>query len=225
MKPAEFILISHPLCPYVQRADITLREKEVPFTRRDIDLANKPEWFLGISPLGKTPVLLVNGQPIFESAVICDYLDETCSPALHPAEPLARAQHRGWIEYASALLALIAGYYSASDAAGLEVREQELINRLQRLEVQLNEGPYFAGAAFSLVDAAMAPVFRYFTAFEQLGRPDLTAGLPRVQAWRAALVARESVRAAVPPDYAERLQRFLLARPSALAQQAACLIA
>ena len=52
-------LISHKLCPYVQRAVIALTEKGVPFERIDIDLANKPDWFLKISPLGKVPVLLV----------------------------------------------------------------------------------------------------------------------------------------------------------------------
>ena len=39
-------LISHKLCPYVQRAVIALTEKGVAFERIDIDLANKPDWFL-----------------------------------------------------------------------------------------------------------------------------------------------------------------------------------
>src|SRR5262245_57375095 len=83
-------LISHKLCPYVQRAVIALTEKGVPFERIDIDLANKPDWFLKISPLGKTPVLQVGDRAIFESAVILEYLEDTQSPALHPADPLAQ---------------------------------------------------------------------------------------------------------------------------------------
>src|SRR5437660_1085994 len=59
---ASLKLISHKLCPYVQRAVIALTEKGVGFERVDIDLANKPDWFLAISPLGKTPVLVVGGQ-------------------------------------------------------------------------------------------------------------------------------------------------------------------
>lgn len=74
-------LISHPLCPYVQRAAIALAEKQVPFQRIDIDLGNKPDWFLAISPLGKTPVLQVGqgrrSTAIFESTVILEYLEET----------------------------------------------------------------------------------------------------------------------------------------------------
>ncbi len=55
-------LVSHALCPYVQRAAIVLAEKGATFERRTVDLANKPDWFLRISPLGKTPVLLVGNE-------------------------------------------------------------------------------------------------------------------------------------------------------------------
>ena len=79
-------LISHKLCPYVQRAVIALTEKGVAFERIDIDLANKPDWFLKISPLGKTPVLQVGDIAIFESAVILEYLEETQPRPLHPAQ-------------------------------------------------------------------------------------------------------------------------------------------
>src|SRR6201994_5077136 len=99
-------LLSHKLCPYVQRAVIALTEKGVPFERIDIDLANKPEWFLKISPLGKTPVLVVGDHAIFESAVILEYLEETQGHPLHPADALARAEYRSWIEFASAVLTI-----------------------------------------------------------------------------------------------------------------------
>src|SRR5882724_6104021 len=86
--PGRLRLISHKLCPYVQRAVIALTEKSVAFERIDIDLANKPDWFVAISPLGKTPVLQVGDVPIFESAVILEYLEETQPSPLHPIDPL-----------------------------------------------------------------------------------------------------------------------------------------
>src|SRR5258708_30029622 len=92
-------LISHKLCPYVQRAVIALTEKGVAFERIDIDLANKPDWFLKISPLGKTPVLVVGDHAIFESVVILEYLEETQAQPLHPGDPLARAEHRAFIAF------------------------------------------------------------------------------------------------------------------------------
>ncbi len=110
-------LISHVLCPYVQRAVISLTEKRVPFERIDVDLANKPQWFIAISPLGKTPVLKVDETAIFESAVILEYLEETQPCPLHPSDPLRRAEHRAWIEFGSAVLNDIAGFYGAVDEA------------------------------------------------------------------------------------------------------------
>jgi glutathione S-transferase len=50
-------LISHPLCPFVQRAAIVLLEKGVAFERIDVDLTAKPDWFLALSPTGKVPLL------------------------------------------------------------------------------------------------------------------------------------------------------------------------
>src|SRR5712671_4259106 len=127
-------LISHKLCPYVQRAVIALTEKGVAFERVDIDLANKPDWFLAISPLGKTPVLLVGDTSIFESAVILEYLEETQPKPLHPADPLARAEHRAWIEFASAVLNDIAGFYAAPNEAAFKAKASQLEQKFARLE-------------------------------------------------------------------------------------------
>jgi hypothetical protein len=108
-------LISHALCPYVQRVATVLAEKGLSFERREVDLANKPDWFRAVSPLGKTPVLLVGETPIFESAVICEYLEDVAAPRLHPADALERARHRAWIEFGAQMLNTIAGLYSAPD--------------------------------------------------------------------------------------------------------------
>src|SRR5690242_4778469 len=159
-------LICHKLCPYVQRAVIALTEKGVPFERIDIDLANKPDWFLKISPLGKTPVLVVGDHAIFESAVILEYLEETQAHPLHPADALARAEHRSWIEFGSAVLNEIAGLYSASDDAAFKAKAAQLEARFARLEARLVAAPWFDGDNFSLVDAVFGPVFRYFDVFD-----------------------------------------------------------
>jgi glutathione S-transferase len=215
---APLTLVSHALCPYVQRAAIVLAEKGVAYRREVVDLSAKPAWFTALSPLGKTPLLLVGDAVIFESAVICEYLDDTLSPRLHPVDPLERARHRAWIEFGSALLSTIGGFYNAPDGTALAEKRDELAGRFARLEATLGEGPFFAGPAFTLVDAAYAPVFRYFDVFDALqdfGVFDLT---PKVLAWRRALSQRPSVRRAVQPDYEGLLLGFLRRRRSALAQ-------
>jgi len=210
-------LISHKLCPYVQRAVIALAEKGVPFERIDIDLANKPDRFLKVSPLGKTPVLLVGDHAIFESAVILEYLEETQANPLHPADALRRAEHRSFIEFGSAILNDIAGLYAASDEAAFTARALQLKQRFERLEARL-VGPWFDGETFSLVDAVFGPVFRYFDVFDEIGDFGILGAKPKVARWRQNLAARASVRSAVSADYPALLRDFIDRRRSYLSQ-------
>lgn len=213
---ATYKLISFKLCPYVQRAAIVLAEKGVPFERIDIDLAAKPDGFLKLSPLGKVPVLVVTEEDgrdevLFESAVIAEYLDEVLAPRLHPADPLTKARHRAWIEFASATLADIAGFY-AGDEAVFGTKRTALVEKFARLEAELGDGPWFGGAHFGLVDAAFAPVFRYFDLFDRVLDHGILDGKPKLAAWRAALAARPSVAGAVAADYPEALAAFIVRR-------------
>ena len=218
-------LISHKLCPYVQRAVIALTEKGVPFERIDIDLANKPEWFLKISPLGKTPVLVVGDHAIFESAVILEYLEETQGHPLHPADALRRAEHRSWIEFGSAVLNDIAGLYSAADETAFKAKAVQLEARFARLEGRVIATPWFDGENFSLVDAVFGPVFRYFDVFDGIGDFGILAGKSKLARWRAALAVRSSVKLAVSADYPALLRDFLDRRRSHISQLQAKLAA
>ena len=178
-------LISHKLCPYVQRAVIALTEKGVPFERIDIDLANKPDWFLKISPLGKVPVLLVETEDgeaaLFESNVICEYIEDTQGGAkLHPQDPLERAQHRAWMEFGSTILSELWGLETTGDPAVFETKRKAVAAKFAQVEKTLGAGPFFAGKDFSLVDAVFAPIFRYFDVFDQLIDLSVFADTPKV---------------------------------------------
>ncbi|TGQ69608.1 MAG: glutathione S-transferase family protein [Mesorhizobium sp.] len=218
----KLILVSHHLCPYVQRAAISLTEKRVPFERVTIDLADKPLWFKAISPLGKVPLLIVraNGQQtvIFESAVILEFIEETQPNPLHPTDPYERARHRAWIEFGSATLNAIGRFYSASTEAGFLSESAALSAMFDRVEDELahRERPWFGGTPFCLVDAVYGPIFRYFDTFDAISDFGILDGKPRVQAWRKALSERASIKGAVAPDYPQRLRHFLRAKNSFL---------
>jgi glutathione S-transferase len=215
---SKFTVISFPTCPFVQRAIIALKEKQADFEVIYIDLSNKPDWFLEISPLGKVPVLKVErpGKPpaaVFESAVIVEYLEDQGGTPLHPADPLERAQHRAWVEFGSQLLMDLWKIQMATAEDDLAAGKTALAAKLKRLEGELGEGPYFAGKAFSVVDATFAPAFRQIGVLDAHGAK-LLDGFPKVAAWAEALAERPSVRDAVPSDYESMFLDPLRARGS-----------
>lgn len=223
MKQSKLTLVSHVLCPFVQRAAIVLGEKDVPFERVNIDLADKPEWFLALSPMGKVPVLKVaqdEGRTtvLFESMVICEYLEESqAGRQLHPIDPLARARHRAWIEFVSSMLSDAWGFLNATDSGTASSKGSAFRDKLQRLETEIGDGPFFDGTRFSMVDAVAAPVFRYFDVLDPTVGEPFFAGLPRMSAWRLALSTRPSVIAAVGADYGERFLAHLSRQGALLA--------
>jgi len=225
-------LVSHHLCPYVQRAAIALSEKGVSFEREWIDLSDRPAWFKDASPLGKVPLLMIsddqNGEPIvlFESAVIVEYLEDTEPNPLHPADPVARARHRAWIEFASSVLNGIGRLYNALNDHQFNAEVGNLQHMFTRLEDDFADrtppwkGPYFAGKNFSLVDAAFGPVFRYLDTFEaDADLYLLCRDHQRVALWRSELAKRPSVQNAIDSGYPDRLRDFLLRKGTVISQK------
>jgi glutathione S-transferase len=211
-------LISHTLCPFVHRAAIMLREKGVPFERRNVDLQNKPDWFLAVSPRGKVPVLLADGVALFESAAICEFLDETHPPQLIPTDPFERARQRAWVEVASDLLAAQFKAFVAAEPAEAEKTRAVVDALLLRFEEAIAAGA-ISGTAFGLVQVAVAPALhRFVLVADRLGL-DLVAGTPKLAALSRSLANRPSVAETVPEDFGDQFIQILAERGSLLLAQ------
>lgn len=214
-------LISFPLCPFVQRAAIALKEKVVDFDVTYVDLADRPDWFREISPLGKVPVLKVerDGQDpvhIFESSVIVEYIEETTGGAkLYPEDALSRARQRAMMEFASQLLGDLWKYATAKQDEDQEGTAVAIREKFARLEDEVDR-PYFAGEDFSYVDAAFGPAFRQIDAIETQAPTGLFSDFPRLNARRKSLESRDSVKTAVPEDYVDLYLGFLRANDAAI---------
>ena len=202
-------LVSFKVCPFVQRSVIALNEKNVDFKLTHIMPGNEPDWFKEVSPLGKVPVLLVGGQPVFESAVISEYLDEVYAPTLHPADPLAKARQRSWIEFCSDLLGTQYRMVTAQDQTGFESNLQQLKQGLQRVGDNLSEQtPFFAGENLALIDTTYAPLFMRMAIVERVFKVDFEMS-ERVRAWSDALLAKDSVKNSVVENFEEVFMMFL----------------
>jgi glutathione S-transferase len=203
-------------CLFCQRVRIGLAEKGLLAEEVVIDAASKPGWFLALSPFGKIPVLVHGEAVVFESAVILEYLEDAFpDAALMPVDPVARAHLRVWIDFANTRLHPAFMALLGADAAAFDERVRAFESCLGMIEDTLARtgmpGPYFAGSRFTLADAAYAPSFERFAvlpALKAYGVPDRFA---RIGEWRAALAARDSVRACADPleAHMENCRRYL----------------
>jgi len=191
MKPQ---LISFKLCPFVQKAVLTLLTKGIDYDIEYLDLENPPQWFADISPLGKVPVLKIGDQVLFESSVIVEYLDEVYGEPLHPADPLTKAHNRSWMEFGNECLMNGYNLIVAADEPEFTEQRNAMLNKLDQLELQLSGEDYFNGNDISLVDLSFTP---FFQRLEYLN--DVTPGLidesrhPKVTQWSQQLLNQDIV--------------------------------
>ena len=178
---------------------IVLRAKGVKFEVTYVNLREKPDWFLKISPHGKVPVLSVDDQPLFESNAIAEFLDEMEPPKLHPDDPIRRARNRAWNDYVPDFAKTMSAFYYAKDRAELDAAIAEAPVKLKRLERALteergNDGPYFNGDKLSLTDASYAPFLQRFAIMERVVKSGLLLDFPKVKAWADALAVSHGER-------------------------------
>jgi glutathione S-transferase len=222
-----------------KKARLCLKEKGLAYKshylRLDLFEHHDPA-YLALNPNGLVPTLVHDGEPIIESGVINEYLDEIFpGTPLRPADPLARARMRvlakmadeyglmaqripTWTRTKQAQLkemdqgafdkmvaetplgdhrlkleALRGGGFSEKEFADAYARMDHVYDRC---ETALVEGPWLAGAGYSLADIALLP---YIDSFKDV-RPDLMASHSRVAAWHARIMARPAVKATYEPS-------------------------
>jgi glutathione S-transferase len=219
----KYLLVSFKTCPWVQRAAIALREKNVSFDFRHIEPDNRPDWFLAISPHKKVPVLRIDGNvSLFESGAIAEYLDETIAPRLHPEDPLQRAINRAWTDYVPTFSSSVTGVAYAADEVAYKTAADKIgpaFAQLERaLEKQSSAGPFFNGAKYSLVDAGYAPFLQRYFFLDRIKPLGVIEKYPRVKAWADALMKRPSTHS-FPEGEFEAMYRANVKRRNAWVSQ------
>ena len=81
-----------------------------------------------------------------------------------------------------------------------------------------NDGPYFNGPKFSLVDAAYAPFLQRYTFMDRVKPVGAIEKFPRLAAWRDALLAHPAVKASTVPNIEVVWQENLIVRKRWLAK-------
>ena len=180
---------------------MVLHEKRVDFEVREVDLSNKSEEFLAASPTGKVPVIVVDGDSLYESNVVNQYLDEVAGePKLLPEDPKRRAYARIWMVFADtdffpAVFAASVGRERGFSEERISEAFEKLKTTLGKLEERLKDRDYLVDE-FSLADIAYAGNFVRLRELGERGEVSLE-GYPNVATWIERIERRESYKVAV----------------------------
>lgn len=167
-------LYSGWFCPFVQRAWIVLEEKKAPYQYVEINPYKKAKEFLALNPRGLVPTLAVPvgdqagvQKPIYESTVICEYLNEEFAdeelhgPNLYPSSTYQRARCRLWIDHIGTKI--VPGFYkfiqhTPEKEYSIEEARSDFLDQIKTLVREMDDsGPWFLGDRFSMVDVMLAP--------------------------------------------------------------------
>jgi glutathione S-transferase len=209
----EIELFTSKLCPFAHRVQLALLQKEIDFWHTEIDLADKPEWFLVIAPLGEVPVIRHEDRFVANSSVILEYLEDVYpAPSLRPSEPGKLASCRFWMRYADDRLApaieqcIGAETPDAQAASASELRERLTFIEREGL-ARCGRGPFWLGRDPSILDFAFYPFFERLPAIQQLRPVALPLMSIRLRYWLDAMRDLDSVKATRHPveSYAEAI--------------------
>lgn len=204
-------LYSSPICPFVQRVQAVLTAKNLEYEVEFVDLMNLPDWFLALSPNAAVPVLVTDDNvPLFESFAICEYLEESFPPALHPADAKKKALHRAWARQAVSNYLVQCSTQRSASKEILEEKTVEFVRVFAMVEKVMGEGPYFDGEKLSMVDIAWIPLLHRSAIIKKYTGYDFLKGFSKVTQWQQALLQTDVLKKSVPDVFEDYFVQFYL---------------
>ncbi|XP_068577179.1 glutathione S-transferase omega-1-like [Cebidichthys violaceus] len=188
-------LYSMRFCPFAERTRLVLNAKGIKHDIININLKDKPEWFLEKNPLGLVPTLeTFDGEVIYESPITCDYLDEVYpEKKLLPSCALGKAKQRMMLENFSKIVPyfykIVMGKKKGEDVSGPEA---ELNEKLCKLNKDLENKKFFGGDSITMIDYMMWP---WFERLESFGLKHFLDGRPELTKWTERMLEDPTVKA------------------------------
>ena len=196
-------LLGSTTSPYVRKVRLVLHEKGIP-CEFVVDPPREPGSAVPRNnPLGRVPTLLLDdGTVVFDSPVVCEYLDSlNDTPVLIPrGDPLARMRVRRWEALADGIMdsAVVVRLESLrppdrQDAATAALHQSAIDRALAYAVRELDGRTWCEGGSLGLGDLALTAALLYL----DLRQPerDWRAAQPALARWAAPMLARASVRA------------------------------
>ena len=205
-------IISFKICPFVQRVTAALLARNVEFEVEYISLKDKPQWFLDVSPNGQVPLLITEeGQSLFESDAIVEYIEDTYGPVEHNVTHEQRAINRAWSYQATKHYLVQCSTMRSETQETFTERVAKLSQLFEKAEQHLTgESQYFNSNMLSNVDIAWLPLLHRASIIEEHSGYDFLSSFPKVKQWQQQLMKLDLVNKSVSPDFEQRFVEFYL---------------
>jgi len=183
------------LSTYVRSVRMLLTETNTPYDLQTVDIfSERSQAYLAKHPFGKVPALEVDGEVLYETCAILDYLDVVVGNRTYtPAEPMGQARMRQ-------IMAIIDNYlYSAAisvitiqrlivpsqngqpDEVAIQAAVPQAKTALGAIEAIATCNPYLLGSKVTLADLYLMPVMLYLSKTPEMDA--VTAETPKLKAW------------------------------------------
>ncbi|TDF42199.1 glutathione S-transferase family protein [Alteromonadaceae bacterium M269] len=212
-------IVSFKICPFVQRVTALLEAKKITYDIEYIDLSDKPDWFLEMSPNGQVPILITDdNQVLFESDAIVEYIEEVTEPSLLSPDPVQKAQDRAWSYLASKNYLVQCSAQRSTNQETLTERASKLATAFAKIETKLGDARYINGDSLSIVDISWLPLLHRANIIEQNSGFDFLSAFPKVKRWQNTMLETDLAEKSVPEDFEDRFISFYLSDSTYLGQ-------
>ncbi|KMO31945.1 glutathione S-transferase [Methylobacterium variabile] len=194
--------------PNGRKIPIMLEECGLPYSVVPVNIGKDEQFapeFLRVSPNNKIPAIVDDGAEggplsVFESGAILTYLAEKTGRFLAPSGP-ARYKALEWLHWQVGGLGPMLGQLGffavrSDEKAPLAIKRftDEADRLLRVMDKRLGEGPYLAGADYSIADIACYAWTLATTTFLQEPLEDTLGAVPKVHAWLELVGERPAVK-------------------------------
>jgi glutathione S-transferase len=177
------ILYSYRRCPYAMRARMALKYAGIEVEHREIELRNKPQSMLNVSPKGTVPVLCVGEVTLDQSLDIVRWALDQSDP--NGWQVVDEAVANDWIEKNDGPFKKLLDQYKYIERYPDLNQEDVLVQALELMlipmETALQSSQHLLGENISWVDIAIFPFIRQFAMAEPNKFNDLQ--LPNLKRW------------------------------------------
>ncbi|XP_020226480.1 probable glutathione S-transferase [Cajanus cajan] len=189
--------------PFSNRVVLSLKLKGVAYKYSEEDFANKSDDLLKYNPIHKkVPVLIHKGNPLPESLVIVEYIDDTwTNNPLLPQDPYERALARFWSKTLDDKILPALWNACWSDEKGRDKAVEEALEALKILQEALKDKRFFGGETIGLVDIAANFIGYWVAILQEIAGLELLTieKFPKLYKWSQEFVNHPVIKESLPP--------------------------